>query len=143
MQGINRRTIIRYGGFGEIIERVHKAVFRQTVQVALKNGLVGIVLYAAGSKQRAWHGKELLGRVDRSIEAMGEEVEERQEQQSGEYRLPEELQRQDLKRLLPMDPQARMMQCGSRPGVGLQCASGRGPAKRDGGGRSGGNEPRE
>jgi transposase len=79
-----------------------KAVFRQTVQVALKADLVDMVLNAVdgtkitarASTDKAWIRKKLekrLARLDKSLDQVMAEVEKSEKEESGEYRLPEEL----------------------------------------------------
>ena len=83
-------------------QKALQQVFRQSVQVAWKANLVGLVLHAvdgtkitsAGSKSKAVHKEDLeqlLEELDRSIAEMSKEVEARESEQSEEYRLPEEL----------------------------------------------------
>lgn len=114
-----------------------RGVFRSAVQVAQRANLVGLVLHAvdgtkvlsAGSKYSAWHGedlRELLKRVDESIDKMMSEVEDRESLEKGEYRLPEGLREAEerrrvigealeglelrgQKRYHRHDPEARMM----------------------------------
>ena len=116
-----------------------RAVFRQVVQVARKNQLVGLICHAVdGTKIRAAcsrrtmeHAKELkegLAKVEASIQEMELAVEEAEAQEEGEYRLPEALaDRQQLREAIrgslarmkaarrehlhPQEPEARMMQC--------------------------------
>ncbi|MBZ5670543.1 MAG: IS1182 family transposase [Acidobacteriia bacterium] len=101
-------------------------VFRAGVKVAAASGLVGLVCHAVeGTKIRVASSR---GRVEASIRAMEQAVEEAEAREEGEYRLPEGLQeaqrlraairaslarRQEVKRdhLHPREPEARMMLC--------------------------------
>ncbi len=119
-----------------------RRVFRQVVKVAAANGLVGMICHAldgtkiraASSRQTMEHRAGLekqLERVEASIREMEQAVEEAQEREDGEYRLPEALQEaqqlrqairgslermQEVKRehLHPGEPEARMMPCEDR-----------------------------
>jgi hypothetical protein len=119
-----------------------REVFRQVVQVARKNQLVGLICHAVdGTKIRAAcsrrtmeHAKELkeeLAKVEASIQEMERAVEESEAQEEGEYRLPAPLvERQQLreairgslakmqaagrKHLHPQELEARMMKCEGR-----------------------------
>lgn len=112
-------------------------VFKKTVRVAQKVGLIGLVLHAVdgtkipsvASNRQALNKEnltELLKVLDESIEKMMSEVEEREDRETGEYRLSEELQdtekrrtavqealdkleKEDKKRHNPVEPDARMM----------------------------------
>jgi hypothetical protein len=112
-------------------------VFKQTVKVALKSGMVGLVVQAIDgskitarvSRRSGWHEtdlQKLLVDVDRSIESMSEAVELAEDTQAGSYRLPSGLQdaksrRRKIKAALtelteagrshlhPVDKDARMM----------------------------------
>lgn len=114
-----------------------KGVFRQTVRVALKAELIGLLLHAvdgtklqsAGSRQRVWRKEELerlLEGVEESIRQMSDEVDRQSGEDKGEYRLPEELrqverrrekigealkelERENQEQLLATDPEARRM----------------------------------
>lgn len=79
-----------------------KEVFRQTVRVAMEADLVDMVLNAVdgtkitarASTKRVWARKKLqkkLARLDKSLDQAMAEVEKAEEEESGEYRLPEEL----------------------------------------------------
>ena len=79
-----------------------KEVFRQTVRVGIDAGLVDMVLHAVdgtkitskASTDKAWMRKKLqkqLERLDKSIEQTMAEVEKAENDETGEYRLPEEL----------------------------------------------------
>lgn len=79
-----------------------KGVFRQTVRVGIDAGLVDMVLHAVdgtkitsrASTDKAWMRKKLekqLARLDKSLEQSMAEVEKAENDESGEYRLPEEL----------------------------------------------------
>jgi len=79
-----------------------KGVFRQTVRVALNAGLVDMVvnaldgtkIAARASTDKAWFQKKLekrLQQLDFLLDQAIKEVEEAEKQESGEYRLPQEL----------------------------------------------------
>jgi transposase len=79
-----------------------KEVFRMTIQVALKADLIDMVLNAVdgtkitakASTDKVWNRKTLEGRLERlekSINQIMAEVEESEDSESGEYRLPQEL----------------------------------------------------
>jgi len=117
-------------------------VFRAAVRVAAEQGLVGMVCHAVdGTKIQAVasartteHREDLeraLGQVEASIAAMEAAVEKAEEEEVGEYRLPESLQEaeklreaigaslrrmQEVERahLHPGEPEARLMPCGGR-----------------------------
>lgn len=79
-----------------------KEVFRQTIRVAAKAELIGMVLHAVdgtkitarASTDKMW-GRKILGkklaRLDKSILEMTAEVERSEKQAGGEYKLPEAL----------------------------------------------------
>lgn len=118
-----------------------RQVFKQSVQVALHAGLVGLALHAvdgtkittASSQRGVWHREDLeqlLVHLDKSLEEVIIQVESAASQEQGEYRLPEELQDQLARRqriqealkfladagqqhLHPGEPEARMMKAGS------------------------------
>jgi transposase len=80
-----------------------RAIFRQSVYVAFKADLVGLVLHAVdgtkimacSSRRAVWHKedlKKLLGKLDESISAVMQQVERAQRKEVGEFRLPESLQ---------------------------------------------------
>lgn len=117
-------------------------VFRAGVKVAAAQGLVGMVcqavdgtkIAAAASRRTVEHRKDLekvLGRVEDSIAEMAKAVEAAEQVETGEYRLPEELQEagklrqaiqaslekmREAKRehLHPQEPEARLMPCEGR-----------------------------
>lgn len=115
-----------------------RGLFLQSVQIAMQENLVGMVLHAvdgtkirsAGSKRSAWHGEDLkkaLERVDAEIGKLEEQISAAGEGGDGaDDTLPKALQnRQELrsriknalntldeagrKRMHPLDPDARMM----------------------------------
>jgi len=119
-----------------------REVFRAGVKVAVAQGLVGMICHAVdGTKIRAVasrrtveHRKDLekaLQRVEASITEMEAAVEAAEEEETGEYRLPERLQeagklRQAIRESLgkmretkrahrhPQEPEARLMPCEGR-----------------------------
>lgn len=121
-----------------------REVFRAGVKVAAAQGLIGMICHAVdGTKIRAVasrrtveHRKELekaLGRVEASITEMEAAVEAAEQEETGEYRLPEGLQeagklRQAIRESLgkmreakrehlhPQEPEARLMPCEGRQG---------------------------
>ena len=79
-----------------------KEVLRQTIRVAAKADLIGLVLHAIdgtkitarASTDKMWGQKLLqrkLGRLEKSIGEMAKEVERAEKREGCEYRLPEEL----------------------------------------------------
>jgi transposase len=86
-----------------------KKVFRQTVRVAMEAGLVEMVLNAVdgtkiaaqASTDKAWIRKQLesrLTKLEAWLDSAMKEVEKAEKEESGEYRLPEELaQKQKLR----------------------------------------------
>jgi transposase len=119
-----------------------REVFGAGVKVAAAQGLIGMICHAVdGTKIRAVasrrtveHRKELekaLGRVEASITEMEAAVEAAEQEETGEYRLPEGLQeagklRQAIRESLgkmreakrehlhPQEPEARLMPCEGR-----------------------------
>jgi transposase len=119
-----------------------REVFRAGVKVAAAQGLVGMICHAvdgtkiraASSRRTVEHRKELeklLGRVEASMAEMEAGVERAEQEEAGEYRLPEGLQEagklrqaireslgkmQEAKRahLHPREPEARLMPCEGR-----------------------------
>ena len=119
-----------------------RRLFKQVVRIAVKAELIGLVLHAvdgtkmtgASSRRTAWHKADLeksLKRVDESIEQMMRGVEAAQTNESGEYRIPEELAekehlREKIKQALieleeagekdlhPHEKDARMMNCNGK-----------------------------
>jgi transposase len=119
-----------------------REVYRAGVKVAAEQGLVGMVcqavdgtkIAAASSRRTVGHRKELekvVERVEVSIREMEAEVEGAEKAESGEYRLPEELQeakqlRQAIQESLaemrearrehlhPQEGEARLMPCEGR-----------------------------
>ena len=86
--------------------KVLKRVFRKTVRVGLNAGLVGMVMHAVdGTKIQAcastntmWSKdslEKILKKVEGSIQQMMAEVERAEGKESGEYRLPEQLQQKE------------------------------------------------
>jgi transposase len=122
-------------------EQALKQVFKQSVVVAYKSGMVGLVSQAVdGSKIAAnvsprggWHQGELeklLAEVERSLAAMTKAVESGERRESGSYSLPDELQDVRARRrmiegalaelaevershLHPVDKDARLMKDGN------------------------------
>lgn len=114
-----------------------KGLFRQSVQVAVHAGEVGWILHAvdgtkirsAASKESAWHKADLeslLNRLDAYIDELSSALESDTTGDEAGYRLSEPLQeaharkeairtalaqleREELSRIQPHDPQARMM----------------------------------
>jgi transposase len=127
-----------------------KEVFRQTVRVAMDAGLVDMVLNAVdgtkiaarASTDKAWFKKKLkkrLERLDLWLDQAMKEVEKAEKEESGEYRLPEELvEKQKLRERIqesltqlkakeresmhPGEPDAQMMKTreGTRLGYNAQ-----------------------
>jgi len=119
-----------------------RKVFRAVVKVAAEQGLIGLVCHAVdGTKIRAVassrtveHRRDLekaLQRVEGSIAEMEAELEKAEQEERGEYRLPERLQkaeelRQAIRESLgkmqalgrdhwhPQEPEARVMKCERR-----------------------------
>lgn len=119
-----------------------REVFRAGVKVAAAQGLIGMICHAvdgtkiraAASRRTVEHRKELekvLGRVEASIAEMEGAVEAAEQEETGEYRLPEGLQeagklRQAIRESLgkmreakrehlhPQEPEARLMPCEGR-----------------------------
>lgn len=93
-----------------------KEIFRETVLVAMKSGLVGFVLQAVDgtkiaaqvSTRTAWHRKDLtksMKELNESVEEVMKQIETAEETEAGEYRLPERLQdpmrrREEIKKML-------------------------------------------
>ena len=127
-----------------------KEVFRQTVRVAMDAGLVDMVLNAVdgtkiaarASTDKAWFQKKLKKRVERLdlwLDQAMKEVDRAEKEESGEYRLPEELaEKQKLREAIqesltqlkakqresmhPGEPDAQMMKTreGTRLGYNAQ-----------------------
>jgi transposase len=119
-----------------------RQVFRAGVQVAAAHGLVGMICHAVdGTKIRAVASRrgvehaedlqKLLGRLEVSIAEMEAAVDAAEQEETGEYRLPERLQeatqlreaiRESLgkmreaerQHLHPQEPEARLMPCEGR-----------------------------
>ncbi len=117
--------------------KVLKEVFRQTLQVALKADLIGMVAHAVdgtkitsrASTEKVWNRKSLqkrLERLDKTITQMMAEVDKAEHRESGEYRLPEalaekeklretireklaELEKEKREHMHPGEPDAQMM----------------------------------
>lgn len=96
-----------------------KEVFRQTVRVAMKADLVDMVLNAVdgtkiaarASTNKAWGRKKLkkkLDRLDKTLDQAMAEVEKAEKEESGEYRLPEELAEKDKLRKTIREKLARL-----------------------------------
>jgi len=122
--------------------RALREVFRQVVQVAKRNQLLGLICHAvdgtkiraASSRRTMEHAKELkedLVKVEASIQEMERAVEQAEAEEAGEYRLPQALaEKQQLreairdslarmkavgrKHLHPEESEARMMKCEGR-----------------------------
>jgi len=118
-----------------------KKIFRKTVEVAAKSGLIGIALHAVDSTKIKTKSSEkaevhredlekLLKKVDETVDEMFREVDEKEELESGEVRLPKELRdpealRGHIREILREmdecgtehlnlnDPESRMMRVGS------------------------------
>ena len=114
-----------------------RTIFKQSVQVAARAKLVGLVLHAvdgtkimaASSRRRMWHREDLeklLEKIDESIDEVVDQIESAQRTEAGEYHLPQELQdpaqrkaviRDCLRELdkakrdhiQPLEPDARLM----------------------------------
>ena len=114
-----------------------KEVFRQTIRVAAKAELIGMVLHALdgtkitarASTDKMWGRKLLekkLARLDKSIQEMAADVDRSEKNEEGEYRLPEELadkeklrdvikqrleelQKEDRKHMHPGERDAKLM----------------------------------
>jgi hypothetical protein len=123
--------------FGRDNKKALREVIKQSVRVAAKNNLIGMVLFAVdgckvkarASNASAYHRSLLekaLKKVDESIKDMEEEMEKGTG--TGEHRLPEnladtkarkeaiqralaELEEAGTKHLSPAEPDARMMKC--------------------------------
>ncbi len=119
-----------------------RRVFRAGVRVAAEQGLVGMICHAVdgtkipavASPRTAEHREDLgrtLARIEASILEMEATVEKAEEEEAGEYQLPEHLQeakelreaiRASLRRmeevgrehLHPGEPEARLMPCAGR-----------------------------
>jgi len=119
-----------------------RRVFRAGVRVAAEQGLVGMICHAVdgtkiaavASARTTEHQEDLeraLQRVEASIAEMEAAVEKAEEEEAGEYALPESLQEaeklreairaslgrmQEVERehLHPGEPEARLMPCGGR-----------------------------
>ncbi|MGB6853248.1 MAG: transposase, partial [Thermoanaerobaculia bacterium] len=116
-----------------------RRVFGEVVKVSVKAGVVETVLHAVdgtkvrsrGSARSAWHRKD-LERLSREVAEFLEEteaaIEQAEERERGEYRLPEELRdrealrqriqealdelaEEDREHLHPAEPEAQMMKC--------------------------------
>ncbi len=113
------------------------SLFKRSVQVALKAGLIGLALHAVDGtkiKARSSHDKvrnrdqleKMLERLDRSVSEVVVEIERCEQEESGEYRLPKsmhntlkrkqqiqkalkELDQSDKKVAHPSEPEARFM----------------------------------
>lgn len=116
-----------------------RGVFREVVRLAARAGLVGLVLHAVDgtkirsrSSTRSLRRKEelerLLAAIETSLDEFEEAVEAAQEQEEGEYRLPESLEdrqalrqrvvelldqmeSEDRKSVNAAEPEARVMKC--------------------------------
>ena len=115
-----------------------RALFLQSVQIAMQENLVGMVLHAvdgtkiksAASKRSAWHGEDLkkalasveaeIGKLEEQISAAGEggdgaddtlpkALQNRQELRSRIKNALSALEQTGRKRMHPLDPDARMM----------------------------------
>ena len=119
-----------------------RAVFRAGVRVAAEQGLIGMVCHAVdGTKIRAVaSGRTLekrkdlekaLAQVEKSIGEMAAAIEQAEQEEAGDYRLPERLQKaEELRRAIqeslgkmqeigrdrlhPHEPEARVMACEGR-----------------------------
>ena len=118
-------------------EKAFKALFKQSVKLAARLELVGMVLHAldgtkievASSKKGAWHKEQMerrLARLDEAVEEMIAQTREAQHEQAGEFPLPEALRdatarREEIKNALaqldaleakhylPSEPEAALM----------------------------------
>lgn len=118
-------------------EKAFTALFKQSVKLAARLELVGMVLHAldgtklevAASKKGAWHKEQLerrLARLDEAVEEMARQTHAAQSEQTGEFALPEALRdaaarREEIKNALavlnahacnhhqPSEPEAALM----------------------------------
>jgi hypothetical protein len=123
--------------FWVLNERALRNVFRQSVLVAQRAGLIGLVLHALDgtkvrasvSRRKAWHRGDLealLEAIEASLEEMAGQVEKAESEEVGEFGLPEEMRdaqkrRAKIKEVLgelaaigrahlhPLDKDARLM----------------------------------
>jgi transposase len=114
-----------------------RAVFKQTVQVAWRAGLIGLALHALDgtkiaavvSNRTAWHREDLekeKAALEKSVETVMDEVESAETRERGSYSIPEtlqdpakrkaeiekalkELSEAEQSHLHPAEPEARMM----------------------------------
>lgn len=137
LTGMNAPDHISLWRFFAANKSVMKKLFKRSVQVSLKAGLIGLALHAVdGTKIKAKSSNEkvrsreqlekMLERLERSVIEVMTEIERCEQEESGEYRLPrsmhdtlkrkqriqealKELDESDKKVVHPSEPEARFM----------------------------------